>query len=356
MKSSFQTLSPSEQLAAHLREELGRGRWTETMPGQSKLVAELGVGTETVRNALAQLENEGWLVSQGKRQRRRIQVPEDTERRGLRVAIFLYEPSAGSKQYLLELRHQLTAAGHNVVIASQTLMGLKMDVQRVSLAVNKMKADAWVVEAGSREVLEWFADQSTPAFALFGRLIEVPLASTSPKKAPAYKEIIARLVELRHRRIVNLVREERRKPTLGFMECLFLEQLQSHGIQTGIYNLPDWENSPEGLQRVLDSLFQHSPPTALLIDEVAMFHAVRDHLARKGIIAPQHVSLICCDFDPSIDWCIPTISHIRWDFRPIVRRVVQWVNNLAVGKEDRIKSSTLAEFVEGGTIGPAPKG
>lgn len=353
MKPPFRILSPSEQLASHLKEELRSGRWSGTMPGQARLVAELGVGTETVRNALAQLEREGFLVSRGKRMRRRIERPAESGRRRLRLAILHYEPSDVSNLCLSELRHQLGEAGHTVLIAPKTLMDLGMDVQRVSRMVSKTTADAWVVVAGSSEVLEWFAGQPTPAFALFGRLMQVPLASTSPKKAPAYAELIARLVALGHRRIVYLVREERRKPTPGFLERFFLDELRSQGMQTGPYNLPDWENNPKGLQAVIGALFRHTPPTALLVSEVAMFHAVRDHLARMGILAPQHVSLICSDFDSSFEMCSPTIAHIRWDHRPVMRRVVQWANHLASGKEDLRKTATLAKFVPGGTIGPA---
>ena len=50
------------------------------------------------------------------------------------------------------------------------------------------------------------------------------------------------------------------------------------------------------------------------------------------------------------------VAHIGWDYRPTVRRVIRWVNNTALGKDDRRQSFTKAEFVEGGTIGPVPKG
>ncbi len=34
---------------------------------------------------------------------------------------------------------------------------------------------------------------------------------------------------------------------------------------------------------------------------------------------------------------------------------VRWVNNVALGKDDRSQTLTKAEFVEGGTVGPAAK-
>ena len=40
--------------------------------------------------------------------------------------------------------------------------------------------DAWVIIAGSREVLEWFVEQQIPAFALFGRRDGLPIAGVGP--------------------------------------------------------------------------------------------------------------------------------------------------------------------------------
>ena len=50
--SELQVLSAAEQVAAHLRDELQRGEWTETMPGGARLSRELGVGRMTVEAAL----------------------------------------------------------------------------------------------------------------------------------------------------------------------------------------------------------------------------------------------------------------------------------------------------------------
>lgn len=168
--------------------------------------------------------------------------------------------------------------------------------------------------------------------------------------------MVARLIGLGHRRIVMLVREERRKPGPGFPERLFLDQLEASGIKTGPYNLPDWDDTPEDLHRVLDSLFRLTPPTALIIDDTALFFATMQHLAGIGIVAPDHVSLACTDSDPNFDWCRPTIAHIAWDRSPVVNRVVKWADNVSRGKDDRRRTNSLARFVDGGTIGPVPEG
>jgi len=56
----------------------------------------------------------------------------------------------------------------------------------------------------------------------------------------------------------------------------------------------------------------------------------------------------------TFEWCKPSIAHIRWDSRTVVRRIVRWANNVARGKEDKRQTETKAEFVAGGTVGPVP--
>ena len=104
--------------------------------------------------------------------------------------------------------------------------------------------------------------------------------------------------------------------------------------------------------RRLDEQFRVTPPTAPLIDEAFLFHAAKDHLTQRGILSPDHVSLICTDVDRSFEWCRPTVAHIHWDSRLVGRRVVRWANNVARGKDDRRQSFTKAEFIEGGTVSP----
>jgi hypothetical protein len=259
------------------------------------------------------------------------------------VVVLLYEETDRKLGYMLDLQYRLIEAGHAASLAPKTLRSLGMDAERVARFVNETGADAWVVFGGPREVLEWFADQPVPAFALFGRRRTVRMAGTGPDKVPILLEVVRRLVALGHRKIVLLVREEQRKPQPGLLARTFLDELEVCGIPTSSYNLPDWEDSPEGFRHCLDSLFQVTSPTALIIDETFLFTVAQQHLARHGILAPEHISLVCADPDPTFAWFHPTISHIRWDSRPVVRRIVRWegpapdddADGVRVGRDDR---------------------
>jgi LacI family transcriptional regulator len=352
--SEFFISSGGEQVAAHLREGLLQGRWSGVLPGRKRLATDFGVSGKIVEAALGLLEREGLLVGHGPRRRREVLIPEGAIKpRPLRVTLILHEANETQVHYIVELRHLLIEAGHQVQFAPHHLSDLRMNVQRIARMVGKIETDAWVVAGGSQEVLHWFAAQPTPAFALFGRRRSVSIAGTGPEHLPALLIVVRRLLELGHRRIVNLVRPERRIPHPGYLERAILAEIAAKGIPVGPYNLSNWDGTRAGLYRCLDGLFQLTPPSALIIDEVAIFSATQQYLARRGILAPQHVSLVCCETDSTFDWFEPPIAHIRWDSRPSVRRVVRWAENVARGKDDRRASYTKAEFVEGGTIGPA---
>ena len=148
-----------------------------------------------------------------------------------------------------------------------------------------------------------------------------------------------------------LSNEERRKPTPGAFEEAFLNKLSTLGIPSGPYNLPDWKNNPKGLRDGLDSLFRHTPPTAIIVDDPTIFLAVMQHLARMGITAPDQVSLACNHYSATFKWCQPEVTHIDWDFTAAVRHVVNWTNQLGRGKNNRRKTLTSAKLIQGGTTG-----
>ena len=239
--ADWQRLTATEQLTAHLRGELLRGRWVGTMPGVQRLAAEFSVNCKTAETTLQALENEGLLVGQGPGRRRKIILPEELLKpSGLRVAILCYEQSDQSLDYLVDCKNKLAAAGHPVFYASSNLTEIKMDVRRLAHMVKKTEADAWVVVAGTSEVLQWFMQQKIPAFALYGRRHQLKIAAIGPDPVPALIEATRRLIDLGHQRIVFLdslfnISEP------GITGSAFLDELSAAVITTSSYNIPGWQ-------------------------------------------------------------------------------------------------------------------
>lgn len=350
---TFRVLNATEQVAEHLREGIARRVWGDKMPGSIRLAQELGVGHGTINSALETLEQDGLLVPQGIGRRRRIVLASDIKPNGHRVQILLYHQSDKTLHYMLDLLHSLREAGHLATFSEKSQMDLKMDIGRIKPYIESVDTDAWIVGSGQRELLEWFAQRGQPTFALAGRRRGINIAGCGPDKLPAQHDLVQRLVELGHRRIVLIARKERRIPKPAAFERAFLDQLKSHGLPVGAYNLPDWDESEGGLQVCLDALFRMTPPTAIFIDEMPLFVATLQHLSTRGIVAPRNVSLTCGNPDVAFEFCRPRVSHITWDSRPLVRDAVKWANNVCRGKHHQRQTSIKAHFVEGGTVGPA---
>ncbi len=349
-------VSAVEQVAAHLREELFHGTWSKKMPGVHALAGELGSNHGTVEAALRLLEKQRLLVHQGPGRARLIRLPHAPKPDSpLKIAILDYEPLGVTESYAIEVQHRLEEAGHKAFFTRQCLQDLHMDLKRVSRLVANTDADAWIVCSASREVLEWFASQPAPAFAWFGNRQGLPIAGVGPAKQSAYATATRHLIELGHRRIVLLHKQLQEIPESSATDQAFLSELAVHGIATSPYNLPHWADKRNGFYDCLTKLFSVTSPTALIIDEASFVFGALQFLAERGLRVPKDVSLVCTDSSPFFANSWPTVAHIHWDTRPVVRRIIQWANHVAHRRSDTRQTLTPAKFIPGGTIGPATK-
>lgn len=352
---SFEILSPSAQVAGHLRELIIQGQWGDELPGTPTLSQETGIDRKTITAAIHLLEKEGILLSPGLGKRRRIMVPEARRKTGLKVTLLLYEERERTEVLTREIVRRLVAAGHTVHLARRTLTSMNMDLDKVSRYLRGHPADLWIPKAASKEILEWMAVQDFATLALFGRRRQVDIAAVGPDKIQAMRDLTGKLITLGHKRIVLFVREERRHPNPGLNERVFLETLEEHGIQANVsYHLPEWTSNADGFKQCMDELFRYTPPTALIVEESQFFFSALQQLAARGLSAPEQVSIACTDNDPVFEMSHPTVTCIDWRIGPVIDHIVRWVRKASRGRISRKQKLTPAQIIEGGTIGPAP--
>jgi len=332
------------------------------MPGILSLENELCLNRNLLGQALLILEKEGILVPQGKGKPRKIVIPKAHRLKTLRIGILNYQARDVHRFHpLAETKYLLEAAGHSVAIAQGNLSAMNMNPKRVAQAISKHDVDAWVVVSGSKSLLEWFAQQPFPSLSFFGNFSGVKIASVVPAVQAQYQVLLRKLLELGHRKIVFLSRSttpammDREIKADNEQRGVLARELAAHGIAYGDYNRPCFESDPEKLQQCLREMFRVTPPTAIYVDEAFVALVVYEFLLKQGMRVPEDVSLICNVEDPVFNWNRPIISHFRWDPGAIGRRVLQWADNVARGREDLRQVSTKVTFVEGGTIAPARK-
>ena len=355
-------LSVAEQTAGHLRQALQAGRWADGLPGVLRLAAELQVSKKAVRTALLMLEKEGVLRGRG-RSRGRMPAGAGTDPRSkaLRVGIFLYEQMVSENPAmqiaLFQLQHEIEEAGHVCFFTTQTQSDLHHDPLCIARYLAEVKADAWVVVAARFEVLEWFAAQPIPVMAIGNAGRKLAVASTWVDTDQSTHEAVRTLVKLGHQRIVLICPARMRDAKLGIMDKAMISEMTARGIRwSRAYNVPDWEETPEGFHQLLTGLFSATPPTALLIDESPRVVATLAFLAARGWRVPERVSLVATLWDSALGWCRPPLAHMRVDMNPLHNRIVGWVDAVQSGTPDRESLSFPEEFVPGGSIGPVWKG
>ena len=352
-------LSVIDQTAAHIREGLLEGRWRGRLPGMRPLAAELDVSKDTVMAALRRLEEEGLLKNPGRSRRRAI--AEDAgivARGGLRVGLLEYEPFAATsgllQRMMLRIEHDLEAVGHRPFFAARSLGELDHDPARVARLVSESPADAWVVLGGERRVLEWFAGRPVPTLAICGGVDGLPIASVTTDVAQALTDATRRLIALGHRRIVLVGPRHWRQPVAAKPVRRFTETMVSAGLACGAYNIPEWEETPEGYERLLESLFRLTPPTALIVPDAAQTVATMVFLAKRGLSVPGDVSLVTECSDQSFSWCREKPACFERDESLTVRQVSRWIGAVAAHKTEETRHVEFhAAFREGFTIGLA---
>ena len=354
--ASLHRLSAAEQIAGHLREGIRAGRWSGVLPTVRQLAAELDASKTSISEAFWLLEAEGTVASGGPRRPHRAVGPGGSTglRRGVKVGVLLYDrledESGPNVRQLMEIIRCLERAGYVCIVAPKCQKELRHSVSRIARMLAKITVDAWLVWAGPRELLEWFSRQPVPVFAFGGNSPELPIAGCALDTASPIDEATRHLISLGHRRIVMLVNSSNRTPIPGRMPRRFIQALADAGIVADSYHLPDWEESPGGLQSLLESLFRLTPPTALIAGQPYHINGILSFLNRRGLNAPENLSLVAVFLSGSLEWWQPPLAHFRWRRELFTREISHWVKSVARGYPHRKQKLVPCEFVSGGSI------
>ena len=352
-------LSVIQQTAAHLLTGIHEGRWGDKLPGVRPLSEELGVSRDSLRAAVKLLEAEGHVTCPGAGRRRQVSGKQAGPQRALRIGVLLHLPlakqNAEMQRTLGDLRHDFESVGHIWVFASKAHRDLGDDPKQIAKVIAAAEADVWIIVAGSRGLLEWFSTQKILVIAFGGPSIDLPIAVSSIDFVPPTRAVVRHLTSLGHRRIVLISPPQWREPIPSRTQQAFFDELRAQGISASEYNAPAWDESAAGLHRLLDSLFQITPPTALLVVEPPRVLAVLQFLNQHNLRIPQDVSLVCMGQDSMFEWCDPPLAHFRYDLSLPKQRIVKWIAAVSRGTSDRKFRLFAAQFDPGGSTGPAAK-
>ena len=124
----------------------------------------------------------------------------------------------------------------------------------------------------------------------------------------------------------------------------------------GDYHTPDWEETPEGLDRLMEELFRLTPPTAILCLAAHTAYGVQAWLKARGLRIPQDLSLVSLWDDVACGWISPGLRIACPSDSGSARsnrRIRSWVRGVAMDKVDKIQTLIPLQLNDGNSIGPA---
>lgn len=354
-----------DQVVTVIRSGIQNGRWKARMPGQARLAKELGVARETAAQAISRLISEGVLEQPAGRvatviRKEVLEHNANTQARTLRVALLFADATeskiAASSAVIADLISSIQEHGHS---CAKYALPAGKDIHKTGYLqglVDTAAADAWLVYGGTLEVLTWFSQNVPHVMALGGRCTELPIAAAGSNVLPALSKQVKRLLALGHRRIVLICYRGARHPKPGQTVEVFRELLQSAGITAGDYHVPDWEETPAGLEKLLQSTFQITPPTALICWTLGSVNGVLGWLARNRVRIPQDVSVVSLGHDLATDWFQPNLQvvSVQTDDKIIGQSVIKWLNSVISGQAETQQTWCPILINQGNSIGPAP--
>lgn len=354
-------VSVVESCAQALAELIRSGHWPERIPGTRLLASQLEVSQPTIQKALQLLARQGVLEPAG--ERRAYQIAAKPRKAGatkpneVKTIVILTHQElhlmVDSSQRILELLRKLLASkGWKVLFRQFDYLHAKAP-HRSWERILGVGRDVPVIALYGRTCLAQWALELNIRIAFLGGVTDgLPVPKFSVSSSQMLGEAYRRLIELGHRRIVTPLCDRAASFSDAMKEAA-RQQFERAGLPySPTYTNPERDYlTPDVTRHLLESIFNQTPPTALVLMDWREVLAVFCFLSRLGLKVPGDVSLVLLNEQTDAEWFSPSLA--RFEFQPnrLVRRLHQW----AEGKNlPESKLVIEALWVSGESIGPPP--
>ncbi len=334
----------SEQVAAHLREQIQNGELAEPLPGTRVWSQRLGVSPPTLASALHQLQREGWLM---------------VGRRGVRLVAGAVARPAGTPT--VRILHygaeypEVRAAFDWIIPLSERLHldGIRLSLQRCSAAqlraIAKQPAprkELFVLSSLPARYQTLFAEQQQPAIVFGQPAAGLSLPSIQMDQNGAVAHAVRTLVQHGHRRLV-LALPQTTAPGLQTTAEVFDTACASASpqpIHRRSVRIPMAQGRAEAAARRLPALVRERlgiivigpvPPSLLMTA-----------LLERGIAVPARVELIAVGPPPDAIRVCPRPAHYPFPIQRIVKTIGDAAAHFfATGEVPRLRKVFDVEFI-----------
>jgi DNA-binding LacI/PurR family transcriptional regulator len=346
-----------EQACEYIRREAASSDWGDRLPTVRRLSKDLGIAQNTVLAAIRKLDTEGFFKGSGRDRRIDLTKLPAKKKGAARVAIIprlaFSESSPALQRSIARLRHHLEAEGR-IVIITRPQDSFDEDRGALMTMIGETGADLLIVFDAPHDLLEGLSRRGRPVLAVGGASSGLPVSSLYTDAGEATGAAVAALCNAGHRRIVFVTEQAMRERKDSRMTAAYRAALKQAGVTPGRYNMPDWEETPEGLRDLLKELFRITPPTALILSDHRVLLGTWAFLMERGLRVPADVSLVALEPDDiEVAWMLPEPGRIAVNYDSLGDMIQHWVESVSIGGAGPVALRQDALFFPGATIGPA---
>jgi DNA-binding LacI/PurR family transcriptional regulator len=351
-----QRVSLVAQTASVLMEEIRRGRWGDTLPGEYALCAQLHVGRKTLRAALERLRQQGVLKCR-RGFRRKIVSPKLAKMRRLGNRVVLLMPAAleASNPFVLflvyRLRQHLAEEGCRLETQVSPALYRARGPLGLETLSKTLHPAGWVLLHSTEPMQRWFAARLLPCVVVGSRYPGIRLSCVDMDYEAVCLHAVNQFVSHGHRRLVlvnpHAAAAGDARTETGFLQAV--AQQKTGGIQAEVVK---HDGTVSGICLRVDTLRARAqPPTAFLVSRAPHFLTVLTHLLSRRVRVPGDVALICREHDPALEAVVPSVARYSHNPAAFAANASRLVMGMIRGTGRIEECRITLNFIRGETLG-----
>lgn len=343
-----------------LEEEIRRGRWMDCLPGYRALSKELGVSPRVVTDALDILTRRKVLLPAEARRPRKINpdqstvIPDDQQKSLTVLSATPYDQHNENTLRLLEKIHQrMSSVEWSVFMEVSKEYGAGEISKHLETLACQRRHHRWLLIGPSGDIVRWAMEKNLQIICLGGTVCDLPPPLICLRISSLLKSSFEKMVSLGHQKIC-LMTSLQTSNMFPHLTSFVSELFQKHHIPFHQpYNFPLLEeDTPQSFKDCLKSLFQLTPPTAIIAAESYFLPAIYSHCYRWGILIPEHLSLITLENSSNQHWFVPRPAHFEVALESFLNPICNWIENYP--KLPCASRFVEPDFMAEGSVGPPP--
>lgn len=334
------------ECARVIRARISAGEWPSFLPGERELAELLHVGRDTVRLALTELTQTGWLSPADHGKRRRVLTPEKSapapeKNSHLRIGMLSPYGLMQISQIMLSevdhIRSHLAQHGGSLEIYNPSFLHQQQPDKALTTFTKEHQCDAWILHRTTAPVQQHFQHEGIPCLIRGHPHVGVSLPFIDYDWRAIARHAMAELWRNGHRRIGIIMPADGLQGNYAALEgarefneqdVILTEIRESRTANSLVRSLSKWIDKPEC-------------PTAFIAIRPRQALTLMTWLGSIGRPVPHWHSIISLADEPLFEHLVPTIACYSTISLQFARKVVKNLQLLATGQRQQLVHSLI---------------